>query len=656
MCGITGLIGPQPRAAKKKIMTSMVGALSHRGPDAWGRFVTDQAALGHARLSIIDLAAGHQPMITDRSALAFNGELFNFLEIRGELEALGVRFLTHSDTEVVLRALEFWGEKALEKFNGQFAILLWDLQKKEMLAARDPFGIRPLFYTHQEGTTLFASEMKALDASGLARRTWDPQGLLTHGLLWNTLGDQTVYRNIRSLPPGTWARFDQSGALVASGHHYVFGASAPEVPSSYEQAQEVFRQKLTHAVDLQLRSDVPVGCYLSGGIDSSVTSTLAQDIKKERFKTFSVAFKDKDYDESEYQLEMVRALGSEHHVETMDIDDINATFLEVIRHTERPVFRTAPVPLFHLSARARKEGIKVVLTGEGADEILCGYDVFKEIKLLEAWQQGATPAQVDEVLCQLYPHLGHYAQKDNLGFMRMYYEGFLGKISGPGAGLAIRLHNNRILEKYLNKDWDVQASDEDLFSRIQASMPGPSASWPTMKRNQVLEMKTLMEGYLLSSQGDRMSMAHGVEGRYPFLDKDLVEWALALPLDWKLRGFNQKALLKDSFSSRLPASITQRPKRPYMAPDLISFFREGVPTPVAQQFLNQDTIIDYGIFDPKMVERLLFKLARRSNEGVGYRDNMLISFIISTQMAEYWIRNPQTTPLDEELCTVDREA
>lgn len=655
MCGITGFISDDDRLTKTDSITRMTAALSHRGPDAWGRYVGDRIALGHRRLSIIDLEAGHQPMIGQAGVLSFNGEIFNYPELRAALRGGGMRFSTDSDTEVVLKAIEHWGTDAFARFNGQFALLYWDIRKREMTIARDHYGIRPLYYALTGNRAVFASEMKAIDASRWVRRTWSGRGLLAHGLFWNTFADETVYNEIRSLPPGSWAVFSADARLLRKGTYYRLGENPPEVPADYDEGKAVFRSMLERSVRSQLRADVPVGCYLSGGIDSSVTSYLARQLKGDRFKSFSVAFEDRAFDESDYQDLMVERLGTEHFRETIGIDTIDGNFLSAVRHFERPVFRTAPVPLFMLSARVRAEGVKVVLTGEGADEILCGYDVFKEIKLLEAWENGASTDEIDRMLAQLYPHLNHYSEAGNAGLMRMYYEGFLGKTGGPWAGLAIRMHNNRILEKYLNKDLKAELGDEEIEERLRREIPDYALEWPAVKRNQYLEMRTLLEGYLLSSQGDRMSMAHGVEGRYPFLDPGLVEWAFAIPVEWKLRGYRQKYILQDAFADALPERILNRPKQPYMAPDLAAFIRNGTPTESAARFLSPATVAEYGIFDPKMVERLLFKYGRRGLEGIGYRDNMLISFILSAQMAEYWIRTPAEGVPGEGNPTVDAQ-
>ena len=630
----------------------MLAPLSHRGPDAWGLYAASPVGLGHLRLSVIDLQSGHQPMRSPNSSIVFNGEVYNYIELRKELQACGRSFTTTSDTEVVQTAIEVWGvEAALEKFNGQFAFLLWDNRSKQLIAARDRFGIRPLYYLRWEGGFYFASEMKAFDAISGFNRRWHPQNLLMHGLMWNTLGSDTVFEKIQSLPPGHFAVFaHQTKTHQAS--YYDIGLAVPDTAGDFEDCKYKFKEQLKDSVRLRLRSDVPVGCYLSGGIDSSVTSLLVQEVQKDRFKTFSIAFVDPVYDESIYQNAMVAMLGSDHVCQTIDIDHINQHFLDAAYHFERPVFRTAPLPLFLLSACVRREGIKVVLTGEAADEILCGYDVFKEIQLLKMWENGARREEIIKIIKNLYPHLAHYQDEGKLGFLEMYYEGFLGKVDGPSAGLAIRIQNNQVLANYLNKDWKTSIDLDQIESRLDAMIPPHIRDWPLLRRHQYLEMKTLLSGYLLSSQGDRMAMAHSVEGRFPFLDHRLVDWAFHLPDRFKLQGMESKYLLKETFRKALPDRIVNRPKQPYMAPDLISFFRDGRPTDQAGYFLEANRIKDYGIFDPKMVERLLLKVKRRKTSEIGYRDNMLITFILSSQMAEYWIRNPKKMALSDNKRTV----
>lgn len=640
MCGIVGILKPLPASEIKLGIARLLPLLSHRGPDEYGSYAANGIGFGHNRLSIIDLSTGSQPMISNRSVLTYNGELYNYLELRRDLMKSGCRFSTSSDTEVVQKALEEWGADAFSRFNGQFALLFWDRQKQTVLAGRDRYGIRPLYYARVDDGYFFSSELKVFDHIENFDRRWDPSSLLEHGLLWNTLGDATVFKGIHSLEGGHYQEFTQdstSGPIryYSLGERSSFHESGTDIR---EQADEL-RERLTESVRLRLRSDVPVGCYLSGGIDSSVTSMLARYINRSSFKSFSVTFTDPVFDESEYQNQMVDALGFDHYSVRIDSSTIQERFFDVARFFERPVFRTAPVPMFLLSEEVRKQGISVVLTGEAADEILFGYDTYRELNMLSGWKAGMSDNDIQQFLRGLYPHLSHYQDENQLGFLKIYYEGFLDRFSGPLAGLAMRVGNNQILAKMFNKDWGLEFDYHSLADKIDSLTPDYVKEWDLLRRNQYWELKTLLSGYLLSAQGDRMAMSHGIEGRFPFLDHNLVEWILKLPEEAKIQGSTTKFILKECFRDSLPSSILQRPKRPYMAPDLPSFFPEGKPGELVQQFLNRDNIERTGIFDPKMVERFLYNTERRGVESAGYRANMLITFLLSTQIIEYQIRN-----------------
>ncbi len=647
MCGIVGILKPAPAGELKSLAESLIPYIDHRGPDEYGSYGAPGIGLGHSRLSIIDLAGGHQPMISDRSVLVYNGEVYNYIELKAELQNLGARFETTSDTEVVQRAIEWWGPDAFRRFNGQFALLFWDKKQQKLLAARDRYGIRPLYYyPASSGAVYFSSELRVFDHIGEGRRQWSPENLLEHGLLWNTLGGNTVFKGIFSLEGGHYQYFTHNGTSGPEAYYTLGEESGPETSLCLPDQVALFRQKLEESVKLRLRSDVPVGCYLSGGLDSSVTSYLAKKINNHRFKSFSVAFTDTGFDESEFQQMMVNSIDSDHYSVTVDGTDIAENFVDAAGHFERPIFRTAPVPLYMLSKKVREQDIKVVLTGEAADEILFGYDTYKELKLLSSWKNGLSDTAVMSILGQLYPHLDHYRDAEQLGFLKMYYEGFLDRFSGPLAGLAMRVSNNQVLTKMFNRDWGLEFNFDTLADKIEALTPVHVKEWSILKRNQYWEMKTLLSGYLLSAQGDRMAMAHSVEGRFPFLDHTLIEWVLTLPDETKLNGYSAKDLLKQAFKKELPEPILNRPKRPYMAPDLASFFPQGKRGDLVKSFLNSDIIDEYGLYDRKMVERLLFKIERRGLTSAGYRDNMLISFILSNQILESRIRNPESRTID----------
>ncbi|MCI5119848.1 MAG: asparagine synthase (glutamine-hydrolyzing) [Candidatus Electrothrix sp. AUS4] len=654
MCGITGILHAAPdQGNQRNNIVNMTSTLSHRGPDGWGIYLSEHIALGHTRLSIIDLNSGDQPMMSNRYVLSYNGEIYNYRELRQEIESShGIQFTTTSDTEVVLKSFEVYGSNALKKFNGQFALLLWDREKKELLIARDRYGIRPLYVLAHNQNYYFSSELKAFDTIPGCQRTFDIANLLVHGLLWNTLADSTVYRNIRSLPAGTFEVY-QKNLPPRPFRYYEIGESEGSSPDNIESAAEEFSALLDDSVKLRLRSDVPVATYLSGGIDSAITTYLTAQHNKEKFKTFSVSFTDKNFDESSFQQQMVTRLNSEHFDLRVDYRMINDNFLDAVYHFERPVFRTAPLPMFLLSKMVQSEGIKVVLTGEGADEILFGYDSFKELKLLDFWSKQPDSRLRPQLIKKLYPHLQHYTDPKKFGLMRMYYEDFLNDYNNELTGLNIRVHNNKALTNYFNKDYSITFNKEKFIEKISSTLPDNFHNWTLLQKNQFLELKTLLSGYLLSAQGDRMSMAHSVEGRYPFLDHRLIERLFYFQDKFKLNGLKQKYILGKAYSDVIPASIINRPKRPYMAPDLKSFFSHGKLTEQASYFLSAEKIKSYGIFDSNVVSRLINKFKRKIPNEIGYRDNMIFTFVLSCQMADYWARNPKKTPIDNKLKKVE---
>ena len=648
MCGLVGLLGNDDSAeASRGQIVAMLGQLAHRGPDAHGCYVLPGMALGHVRLSIIDVKDGHQPFVSGRHALVYNGEIFNYIELRAELASLGETFQTKSDTEVLLLALIRFGIDALRKCNGQFAFLYYSSETRTLWAGRDRYGVRPLYVMEHRRGHAFASEIRAFDVLPGTRRTFEPNHVLEHGLFWNTLSDRTVYKGIRSVEAGTVLVFEPGRPPRCQRYHQL-GEGTPEaMPTSFAEAKAMLRDKLRTAVSLRLRSDVPVGAYLSGGIDSSVVALLTDELRTDRFQTFSVAFSDPQYDESRYQRMMVDRLKTDCLTLTIDYAAIRDNFEQAVYHGERPIFRTAPVPLYLLAKAVRAAGIRVVLTGEGADEILWGYDAYKEIKLLRFWAKFPQSKLRPLLIRKLYPHLAHYSDSKQLGLLRMFYEGFLGSYDNLLVGLNLRVHNNKVLASYLHPDHHVEIDEAWLMDRVRAILPPDWDRFSLLARNQYLEMRTLLQGYLLSSQGDRMSLAHGIEGRYPFLDPTLVEWAFQLPDEYKLPLLSQKHLLREAFRPDLPAEIIDRPKQPYQAPDLKAFFPDGKLCALGEQHLSDKAIDDVGLFDKEMVARFLAKWRRGIPERIGYRDNMLFTFLLSAQIAAAHAKQgPRPSQLD----------
>ena len=350
---------------------------------------------------------------------------------------------------------------------------------------------------------------------------------------------------------------------------------------------------------------------------------------------------------------MVKHIGSEHHSILIDYNSISDNFFEAVRHAERPLFRTAPVPLFLLSRLVKENDIKVVITGEASDEILFGYDSFKELKLLQFWAKFPDSVLRPLLIKRLYPHLRHYSDTRGFGLMKLYYENFLGSISNVLAGLNIRIRNNAVLAAAFNKELGVKFNQDDLIDKISTTFPEGYGEWTFLQQNQFLEMTTLLNGYLLSSQGDRMALGHGIEGRFPFLDHRIVERVFSWPDSYKLKGFSQKHILRKSFQGLIPDSIINRPKLPYQAPDLRAFIRNGKPVPLVEHYLSPEMISEYGLFDERFISRLLRKFSNRSIDQIGYRDNMMLIFILSAHLALHCAWNPVRNLLDEKLRSID---
>jgi asparagine synthase (glutamine-hydrolysing) len=662
MCGIAGVMNrradlPPPDLDQLGVMA---GALRHRGPDEFGVYRDRRAGLAHARLSIIDLATGQQPLTNERGTLwiAFNGEIFNYLELRDELVLRGHAFATRSDTEVIVHAYEEWGADAFRRLNGQWAVGLWDSGRSELVLARDPFGVRPLYVAEHEGRVLFASEVKALFAAdpSLPRR-FDPVGLDQLFTFWSPVAPRTVFEGIEEIEPGTVRVYTPNG--VRHYRSYEPGFPMGEVgrfKGTLDDAVEEVRNALSEATSLRmLRADVPVGSYLSGGLDSSLTAALGLRAKGSKFATFSLRFEDAEYDETTYQRTMAERLGSEHHEVVVSRGDIARVFPGVVWHTERPVLRTAPAPLFLLSKLVHDAGIKVVLTGEGADEMFAGYDLFREAKVRRFW--GARPGSEwrPRLLERLYPYLERspVAQR---AVARQFFGRGLERRFAPGFGHDLRWSSTGALKRLFSAEVRDRVAKIDSRGALLAKLPPEFSRWTALAQDQYLEVHTLLSGYLLSSQGDRMLMAHSVEGRFPFLDRRVAALAESLPPAYKLRVLDEKHVLKRAAADLLPASILERPKQPYRAPDALSF-----ATTEAQEWMAEvagpEQVEDAGCFDPAAVQQLLAKCASRAANGqFSNADNMGVVGVLSTQLVydQFIRRRPEAVPPPTIRTVVDR--
>lgn len=607
----------------------MMLALHHRGPDGRGCFIDERVALGHTRLAIVDTEHGAQPMCNEDETVwvTFNGEIFNHVELRAQLLDRGHAFRTRCDTEVIVHAWEEWGPDAFPRFNGQWALAIWDRRREELVLSRDRYGVRPLYFTWEKGEFRFASEMKALIGVSGRPLQPDPVGLDQIFTFWAPVAPRTPLRGISQVPPGSWLRVVAGHASMHSYWSPDFPEAGRERPGSIDGQAGELRELLIDAVRIRFeRSDVPVGAYLSGGIDSAVTAALISSFTDAEVDTFSLRFGSAEHDEGRYQRLLTERLGTRHHEVKVSERDIADAFPEVVAHAEHPLLRTAPAPMFLLSRLVREAGYKVVVTGEGADEVLAGYDIFREAKVRQQWADNPDPVARERAVTQLYPWMERSPAK-----APAFAAAFFGRnLSGDDQAMSHRPRwdSTSALKGLLTADMRVESTAAD---DLIADMPPDSPRWDMLGRAQWLEMTTLLPGYILASQGDRMLMANSVEGRFPFLDVEVGEFANSLPAEHKLHGLDEKHLLKRAFSDLVPAEILHRPKQPYRAPDASSFFAGGEPDWVGD-VTSCEALTATGVFRPDMVSLLMSKARRRLGGGLSNTDNMRLVAVLSTQL------------------------
>jgi len=633
MCGIAGYYGradaPQPAI---ETLRRMIGTLSHRGPDGSGIHAGSEAGLAHARLSIIDVATGQQPMSSHDGTvwITFNGEIFNYVELRRDLVARGRRFRTESDTEVIVQLYEDMGPDCVELLNGDFAFALWDGRRHQLMLARDRAGVRPLYYTRRGQRLYFASEVKALlQAPGVTAEV-DPVALDQIFTLWAPLAPRTPFKDIFELPPAHMLIAGPQGTQVRPYWRLSYPEAGDESAVDRRAEHEIVDELealLVDATRIRLRSDVPVGAYLSGGLDSSLLTAVMKTLAPDRLRTFSVTFESLEFDEGAYQREMVRALATEHTSIACSTSDIGRIFPDVIRHVERPILRTAPAPLFMLSEHVHANGFKVVLTGEGADEVFGGYDIFKEAKVRRFCAAQPRSQRRLQLLQRLYPYLPALKNQSQR-YREAFFATGAGDLADPLFSHLPRFRTTAGAKDFFSAPLREALHGYDALAELRERLPPEFDRWHPLSQAQYLETAHLLPGYILSSQGDRVSMAHSVEGRFPFLDHRVIEFGARLAPRLKLRTLREKHILREAAKRFLPAAIAGRPKQPYRAPDSQSFVGPQAPA-FAAEALAPSRIHALGLFEPRAVEKLVRKCA--SQPFVGFRDNMAFVGVLSTQ-------------------------
>lgn len=631
MCGIAGVLN-LCEAAPPTLATGsgMLAMIRHRGPDGFGLYRDADVLLGSARLSIVDLAGGDQPISNEDGSIwiVFNGEIFNHVELRPGLEARGHRFTTRCDTEVVVHLYEEHGPDCLQYLNGQFAIAIWDVRRKTLFLARDRMGVRPIFYTLNAGRLIFGSEVKALLGAGV-RVAIDPAALDETFVYWSVQPPHSIFKDVYQIPAGHYLLAHEGEISVQT---YWSADFTPEAPvRSVDEHIDELEALLDDAVRIRLRADVPVGSYLSGGLDSSLIAAFARR-HTPRLETFSIAFDDEAFDESVYQLKMARELDTRHHGVHVADADIGNIFPDVIWHTEAPILRTAPAPMYRLAGLVHAHGLKVVLTGEGADEMFGGYDIFKEAAVRRFWAKNPESTMRPALLRRLYPDIAALGRTSS-AYINAFFGKGLRETETADYSHRIRWTN---MTRFRRSFLSVEPVPPSL-----PTLPAGFDRWSPLAQAQYLEISTFMSPYLLASQGDRVAMAHAVEGRFPFLDYRVVAFANRLPPGEKLLGLSEKWLLRQLGKKHLPREIWTRRKRPYRAPIRRSFFQAQAPGFVAE-LLSESAITASELFNPTAVAQLARKAenAPRLSEV----EEMMLVGVLSTQLLHRAFVSPRQAP------------
>ena len=608
MCGVAGFVsadGLDPNAVERAIQ--MRDIITHRGPDAAGVWNDDRAVLAHRRLSIVDLAGGQQPLANESHQIwvVFNGEIYNHADIRRELEARGHVYRTKSDTETIVHAYEQWGDDCVHRFRGMFAFALWDAPRRRLLLVRDRLGIKPLYWAQRGDTLVFGSEIKALLASGMvtaeARVEAIPEVLSTR----STAGTGTLFRHIHRLEPGHLLVFEDGA--VRTRQYWDVPVGERHSNLNPDDVVPRFRELLQESVRLRLMSDVPLGVFLSGGIDSSAIAALMAPMLDRPLETFSVAFKERAFSELEYSREVARAIGANVHETVIDDTDFFEALPRLVWHEDEPIAHPSSVALYFVSALARQH-VTVVLTGEGSDELLAGYGKYS--RMVWNWRAGSVYERVlpptlrhsiaNHVVPQLPGSLGRYAGRTFLGKPRTLDDLFFDNF----ASIPLREQQSLLTARAAGPGTEAYAGSRAYFDKA----PEDST---LLDRLLYADIKTYLVELLMKQ--DQMSMAASIESRVPFLDHHLVEFAARLPDQWKLSGFTTKRVLRLAMNGVLPKSILNRPKMGFPVP--FGGWTRGAWSPVIRDVLLDRRARERGIVNPHTVEQLIAAHAAGRTQG-----------------------------------------
>jgi asparagine synthase (glutamine-hydrolysing) len=594
MCGIAGIAKfDVHEPVEESRLKWMRDVLRHRGPDGEGLFVDGPVGLGHRRLAIVDVGGGHQPMTNEDGSvwIVFNGEIYNHAALRPGLEARGHRYHSRSDTETILHLYEEEGERCVERLQGMFAFALWDRPRRRLLLARDRLGIKPLYYAITPRELIFASEIKALLAGGV--RAELHQAVLPEYLATGFVsGEETLFRGVRRLPPATTLSWSPGQDVSPRRYWQLPAAGRAGGPALAERAREV-RERLATAVRSHLMSDVPLGLFLSGGIDSSGLLALMAPMVKEPVRTFAVGFSHREANELAYARLAARSAGSEHREVVVSPEEFFGALPRLVWHEDEPIAFSSSVPLYFVSRLAR-EHVKVVLTGEGADELFLGYNRYR----VTAWNERLGRCYWRAAPDGLQATVRRVAERLPRRLRRYAVRSFLALEPGPrGVFCENFAVFPQALRQHLMADASLLAARDPHAQALRCYEEGDGGALDRMSR---ADLQTYLVRLLMKQ--DQMSMAASIESRVPFLDHEFVEHVVSIPGAFKLRGWQTKAVLRSALQGLVPPAILSRPKMGFPVP--VGAWLRGPYWSMVEEFILGPRAASRGLFEPAALRRL----------------------------------------------------
>lgn len=623
MCGIAGIARQAPTGVNARSLGRMASAIRHRGPDGYGFYFGRRVGLTHVSSGEGNAGESGQPLTNEDGQIVVvsNSEVFNHPELRHELEGRGHAFRTKCPAEILVHAYEEWGAGLLQRLDGQFAFAVYDRNREEVFVARDRFGMRPFFYAQRNGDFVFGSEIKAILASGEIEAALDQRGLDEVFRFGAARPPRTPFSGIAALEPGTYGVW-KDGALWLR-HYYEL-----DYPEGREEPIDVIEQLdeiMLRSIGFRLRADVPIGAYLSGGLNSSIAASLARRAATYPLCTFSITHAIRELDESLHQEDTAAAVGSVHISAAIEMDTIAASFPDVVWHAETPLLRTAPALMFHLAKVTKESGVKVVLAGEGAEELFLGNDVFRESSVRRFCLRRPESRTRRRLFDRIYPDAC-----DESRTAESFYRSLL-EAGAPGDPLFSHLPRflGTRVNDYYAPEFKSGLGGIDVVRELRSSLPTRFFGWSPLNQAAYLEMTTRLSPSVLGSHGDRMTMAHGVEGRYPFLDHRLFEFAASLPTGSRLRGLQGKEVLRRWATRILPRQLDIDSKPRYRVPEALTFFLPTSPAWIGDH-LTSEALRRVGIFSPSAVGGLV----RRCRDGLNATDeeNQALIGVLSTQL------------------------